>query len=1452
MEIAESSARIPNSPVAIIGMETVFGSLPSLRAFQEAVLNGRTNISHRPQQRWKGCDNIAEQYLRQHHMPGGFIKELTLNVGEFRIPPNEIRDILPQHLLMLKVAANAMLDAGLPLRAERPNMGAFIGIDFDFEATNFHLRWYLEKAVANWQANYGLNIEAHETAEWIEALKDACGPPLTASRTLGALGGIVASRIAREFGFGGPSFVVSCEEASGLKALEVAVRSLQQHETDTALVGAVDLRGDIRNIIAADIIKPFSNAPEVQPFDRSAQGSLPGEGAAALVLKRLDRATADEDRIYAVISGLGSANGGGIDETTASPAAYKRSLERCFQDADTSATAISFIETHGSGDPAEDRLEADALHEFFEDNVNQPAIGSTKPNIGHTAAVSGLGSLVKTAVCLYHEIIPPLRNFTHPQAKIRQENLFHFPVHPQYWFRNRKDGPRKALSSAITPDGNCMHVILEEADNNRLKANSPLVAAKIGRGKRKPLGFSEYGLFVVEGNDKAAMMSQRLAASDDQIQLTLGGIILPPTPPSETDREHESATKCRQIEAQKSISEPDHDHTPAPNRHHPASPMGHTAISRQRPNAGSPVSDLIEQLNQNMTTASEAHQTFLDLSNEITQTYAKTFALQTQLLELDLGDQPPLPPPLKAEIPVQKPAFDRELCLEFARGSVARVLGPEFAEVDTYAVRVRLPDEPLMLVDRILSVQGEKASLGPGRVVTEHDVRPGAWYLDAGHAPVCISVEAGQADLFLCSFLGIDLKVKGRRTYRLLDATVKFHRELPRPGETIRYEIEIEKFIRQGDTYLFLFQFAGYIGGKPLITMTNGCAGFFTAGEVTHSGGIIFTEDDLKSLPGKKPSDWKVLVPLSKESYDDQAVNALRQGNPAACFGHYFDGIELPESLRLPGGRLNLIDRVVDLDPNGGQFGLGRIRAEADIHPDDWFLTCHFVDDRVMPGTLMYECCVHTLRVFLLRLGWITDKPDVSYEPVPGIESTLKCRGPVTPETRQVIYEVDIKEIGYAPQPYVIADAHMYADGRRIVWFKDMCLQMNNVTRHEIEKFWQEKQSNPNSRAETKPPIFNRDHLIEFATGRPSKAFGAPYKPFDQDRFIARLPAPPYLFMDRLTHIEPSPWVLKPDGWIESEYDVTPDAWYVKADRSRSVPISIIMEIALQPCGWLAAYMGSALKSTNDLRFRNLGGNAVLHTEVLADAKKTLTVCARLTQVSEAGEMIIEHFDFEILHNKQKVYTGNAYFGFFSDDALAQQEGIREAQQLAYRPPSTQGSGRKPYLFQDEPPLRPDDQQWTPGPAMAYPAKAIRMIDRIHVYEPNGGPEGNGFVSGTKSVKPNEWFFKAHFYQDPVCPGSLGIESFVQLLKFVARDRWPHLKETHRFSLISGERQNWIYRGQILSHNKEIVVEAVITRVQETPWPTIMADGYLKVDELYIYKMENFGIQLVPVRDGGD
>ncbi|WP_155308821.1 beta-ketoacyl synthase N-terminal-like domain-containing protein [Desulfosarcina ovata] len=1877
----------PLEPVAIVGMGVHAGSLDRVSAFEAAIFNGLSAIGQRPAGRWKGADAVYAAALNDFDPHGAYLGQVDVGIGEFQIPPNEIDAILPQQLLALKTGAAALGDAGLPLRESRTRMGVVVGINFDFESTNFHLRWQLFSALQRWRTQFGIAIDDQDMDSYLSALRDGCGPPLTAPRVMGALGGIVASRMAREFRFGGPSFVVSADTASGIKALRVAVDRLQQGEADAMLVGAVDLFAEGRSVVRMDSVLPLSRSNRIRPFDADADGTLPGDGGVALVLKPLSLARAQKDRIYAVIRGIGSAAGNNPATGRVDGKVYSRSLEHCFANSPVRPEQLSYVEAHGAGLPDQDQIELNALSRFFNGHVaagpeNAIALGATKPVCGHTGAADGLLALAKTALCLYRRTLPPLPGFTRLPDSIDPAIPFHIPRHCQPWYRNRDQGPRTAISCTMTVDGTCSHVLLQEEESilpemhrshpipmgnalpglfvvtgdapNKLIAglsdlNTHLETASQGRleiaaarwldthppdsdhklaialiigpdgngpeiiaqarqavdngasdprskrvfyrsqpmGKQTPIAmiypgsgnhYLEMGRDlalrfpdILDGMDRdtkrlktqmrpwhlmpwgqdwsagwqqeanlrlkadilnmifaqvvygglmtrilkrfavptdaligyslgesAALfahdvwadrgdMLARMQATDlfstqlagpcralrqawkipdetpvdwqvavvnrpaDQVRATidamanvrllivnspdecvigglrpaietaigalgcqaifLDGVVtvhcdaalpvareyrdlhhFPTTPRSglsvyscswaapyavTADKIADSIEKqavdgfdftrtikraygdgirifveagprasCtrmidRILDGQdhlavaanhsgeseiaallrclgrlvveripldlnplyEGIVESGEDQMtpvkkstvtvnvggqmlnprlPAPTKppkrkmmpaaspesaeasevtpvQNPAPPPPASAEAPSPEQSGNPWTALMDTAQQTMASTAAAHEQFLQLSEQLTQSFADAFDLQNRLLGMGArvqNDNTVDPSPASPRVPVEakgdRPAtpdqsvvaFDRDMCMEFAIGSVGRMLGPAFDVVDTHRVRVRLPDEPLMLVDRILSVEGEMLSMGAGRVVTEHDVRPGAWYLDGERAPVCISVEAGQADLFLGAYLGIDHQVKGQRAYRLLDAVITFHRGLPRPGDTIRYEIAIDRFVRQGETWMFFFRFEGYIGNDHLITMRDGCAGFFTEAEVENSGGIILTERERQPTAGKCPPGWQSPVPMERESFTDAQVEALRRGDLAGCFGERFAGVQLAQSLWLPDGRMRLIHRIIDLDPAGGRYGLGLIRAEADVHPDDWFLTCHFVDDMVMPGTLMYECCAHALRVFLQRMGWITDKPGVCYEPVVGNAAQLKCRGPVTPKTAHVHYEIQISEIGYGPEPYVIADAHMFADGRPIVFFKDMSMKMTGVTGQEIEDAWRQRGA---LEQKTHTPLYDRASILSFAVGKPSEAFGEPYRVFDSQRTIARLPGPPYCFMDRVVRVEPPAWELKADGWVTAEYDIPTAAWYFAADRSGVMPFCVLLEIALQPCGWLAAYAGSALHSQQDLKFRNLGGSAVWHRQVTPDSG-TLTMRCRMTKVSEAAEMIIENFDFEVLGGGQPVYTGDTYFGFFSAPALTQQKGLGMADPLVKTLSPFAGHDQETERLPVDFPLTPADAEGMPPHIdhLALPGKALLMIDRIDCYLPDGGHAGLGYIRGSKRVDPDEWFFKAHFYQDPVCPGSLGLESFLQLLKTFAIRRWPELTNSHRFRLLDGSRHSWSYRGQIIPKNKTVVVEASVTQIKDGPAPVIRADGLLWVDGLAIYKMENFDLALVP------
>jgi PfaB family protein len=1960
-------------PIAVVGLDARFGPWQSLASFQSRVLGGDSPVKPDRPKDWWGAEKSAwfsEEKLNASPFAGFYLDEFAVAATEFRIPPRELEEMLPQQLLMLQTAAAAVKDAGMD-RSDNERAGVFVGIALDLNSTNFSFRWSIAEKAALWAKALGLELSDEELAGWTASLREQSGPALTANRTMGALGSVVASRIAREFRCGGPSFTLSSEDCSGVRALETAVRQLQGNEIDRAIVGAVDLAGDLRAALGHHFGRPFSSSGRINPFDESADGSVVGEGAAAVVLKRLSDAERDGDRIYAVVKGIGDGSGKLI---MPGAAAYRHALERAYGEAGIAPEKVDFIEANGSAIPTEDRMEASALADFFDPSSaagssasRRCAVASVKADLGHTGAASGLAGFVRGCLALYQEIIPSSRSGERPISKLSGKGTLYVPNGSRYWLRNRADGPRHAGVSVFGLDGNCSHVVLEGYEHLPAKAApervAPLGAASeflfavagadraeisrklmqlrqrlkstprpelhalsrelllqladraeaelaisfvarsheelvslIDHGDRvvasesaeadsflhpllrdrlffsgKPLGSTgkvgfvfpgsgnhfagmgmelsarwpeiyrrqdseslylrdqfqpehfwngapieavndnhlavifgqvatgcavsdvvqsfgirpgavisyslgeSAGLFAtrtwqerdlmlarmqastlftrdlagecraarrawgesqgkeihwsigvvdaparevrralkntsrvyllivntpdecviggdakwvkhlvamlncrffplqgvttvhcevarevgnayrdlhlfntdassgitfysgaagkayqvdrqnaadsilaqatngidfpkvieaayadgvryflemgpagscsrmigrilggrrhvarsvclpgVDANSALLRMLGQLAAervqvnfapllavpvidatvadSNNMLRFATGGKPFAPTLPEKdqaapgavavaaalqapeivpvSDEPKLTAVPAHQVEiAQATAATPAQPVAPLRVAAPPELPAKPAAPSQQSvpqtiiPPAAteSPVQTVVDPLLQEFASAQEAriqaHETYLRVADQLNKAMADALSLQISLQaellnagvpleseqafaetaaacgDLQVASAPAAPlaatmstAPFAHESvkvstgPVQMAAasaavttgkatapavFDRAMCMEFAVGSVGRMLGAAFAEADSYPTRVRLPDEPLMLVDRIMALEGEPKSMASGRVVTEHDVLPGAWYLDGGRIPTCVAVEAGQADLFLSGYLGIDFITKGLAVYRLLDAVVTFHRELPCPGETINYDIRIERFFRQGETHLFRFHFEATVNGEPLMSMRNGCAGFFSEAELAAGKGIVRGALDLRPRSGKLPEDWQELVPMQQEAYSAAQLDALRRGDLAGCFGPLFARLNLSKPLTIPGGRMQLVHRVMELAPKGGRYGAGFIRAEADIHPDDWFITCHFVDDRVMPGTLMYECCLHTLRIFLLRMGWVAETDGAAWQPVPGVASQLCCRGQVLETTKVVAYEVTVRELGYRPEPYAIVDALMYADGRPIVEITNMSVRLTGTNRDALLRLWQEPHPHPAPPLEregvgpatlqregvqalslpfqgggqvgdgvVKPALYTKEQILAYSNGNPSEGFGDRYQVFDSERKIARLPGPPFQFMDRVTAVRGEPWQMTAGAMAEAQYDIPVDAWYFAADRQPRMPFSVLLEAALQPCGWLAAYVGSALTSPSDISFRNLGGNAVQHRAVTPESG-TLTATATMTKVATSGGMIIQEYEFSVADRHGVLYEGETMFGFFAKEALANQVGIRDA--VPYQP--TQEEVRRavdlPY-----PEARP------------FPEKMLRMIDRIELYVPDGGPKGLGYLKGTKQVDPGEWFFKAHFYEDPVTPGSLGLESFLQLVKFAAVQRWGWQEGDLLEAVALERRHRWLYRGQVVPTNSQVTVVAWVTAVDEKE-RVLTAAGFLSVDGRPIYQMNDFTVR---------
>ena len=134
------------------------------------------------------------------------------------------------------------------------------------------------------------------------------------------------------------------------------------------------------------------------------------------------------------------------------------------------------------------------------------------------------------------------------------------------------------------------------------------------------------------------------------------------------------------------------------------------------------------------------------------------------------------------------------------------------------------------------------------------------------------------------------------------------------------------------------------------------------------------------------------------------------------------------------------------------------------------------------------------------------------------------------------------------------------------------------------------------------------------------------------------------------------------------------------------------------------------------------------------------------------------------------------------------------------------------------------------------------MVDGIEAFDPTGGDYGLGYLRGLKRVNPKEWFFDAHFYQDPVMPGSLGLEAFIQVLKVAATERWGSGACQKLESLAVGNEHEWIYRGQLIPANKEMRVDVSVKSYDDSK-SQIVADGYLSVDGKCVYQIKNFALK---------
>lgn len=323
---------------------------------------------------------------------------------------------------------------------------------------------------------------------------------------------------------------------------------------------------------------------------------------------------------------------------------------------------------------------------------------------------------------------------------------------------------------------------------------------------------------------------------------------------------------------------------------------------------------------------------------------------------------------------------------------------------------------PFLLPDRVLSLSGS-TNVGEGYIVTETDLNENKWYLHNGYIPLSIMIEACHGNLLLISWLGYDFSHKGEKIYRMLGGKFKLSGECPRIGDTLKYEVHVYKSPK---TNLIVIDSDCYVNGELRLTIRNSGGGFFSEEQLNSSKGILWDPKKVKYQP-KFPLA-PPLVQCQRAQFSKQNIEVFAKGDLYACFGRGYESAQgHKQSPCIQSGSMQLLDEIQLIDPQGGPWQRGYMRAVQRISPEDWFFQCHFKNDPVMPGVLSIEAFLQTMSFYLAALGYSLDKDGWRFEALRDREYDFVVRGQVTPATQAVIYEVFVEELIINPFPTLIA-----------------------------------------------------------------------------------------------------------------------------------------------------------------------------------------------------------------------------------------------------------------------------------------------------------------------------------------------------------------------------------------------------------------------------------------------
>ena len=375
--------------IAIIGMAGRYPEARTLAEYWENLREGKNSVRELGEERWswegfyrEGVEEAVAEG-KSYTKWGGFVEGFAeFDPLFFKLSPREAMDMDPQERLFLQASWEVMEDAGYTREEVERRHGGRVGVFAGITKTGYEL--------------YGPGVWSGEQRRY----------PHTSFSS-------VANRVSYVLNLQGPSMPIDTMCSASLTAIHEACEHLLRGECEAALAGGVNLYVHPASYAALCAQRMLSPDGKCRSFGKGANGFVPGEGVGVVLLKRVSRAEAEGDRIYAVIRGT-SINHGGKTQgyTVPNPGAQRDLIRGALKKAGVPARAISYIEAHGTGTELGDPIEVTGLTQAFQEQTEERgfcALGSVKTNIGHLEAAAGIAGLMKVVLQMQHgELVPSL------------------------------------------------------------------------------------------------------------------------------------------------------------------------------------------------------------------------------------------------------------------------------------------------------------------------------------------------------------------------------------------------------------------------------------------------------------------------------------------------------------------------------------------------------------------------------------------------------------------------------------------------------------------------------------------------------------------------------------------------------------------------------------------------------------------------------------------------------------------------------------------------------------------------------------------------------------------------------------------------------------------------------------------------------------------------------------